>query len=138
MLMESSAGFREIEHTADWELEVWAPDLPSLLEQAARGMYAMADTRLADGPRRKVELQLCSSDAESLLVAFLSELLYYGEQERLGFDAFELTIQEYCLQGWLHGAPIVSQTKEIKAVTYHKLAIQPTQTGLQVRIVFDV
>ncbi|MFC2053874.1 archease, partial [Chloroflexota bacterium] len=31
------AGFREIEHTADWELEVWAPDILELLKQAAIG-----------------------------------------------------------------------------------------------------
>ena len=30
------------------------------------------------------------------------------------------------------------QSKEIKAVTYHKLAIQPGPRGLEVRIVFDV
>ena len=35
-------GYREIEHTADWELKVWAPDLRGLLEQAARGMYALS------------------------------------------------------------------------------------------------
>jgi SHS2 domain-containing protein len=39
------AGYREREHTADWELEVWAPDLPRLLEQAARGMYRLAGLR---------------------------------------------------------------------------------------------
>ena len=25
------AGFRELEHTADWQLEVWAPDLPGVV-----------------------------------------------------------------------------------------------------------
>ena len=40
--MQPEFGFREHAHTADWELEVWAPDLPALLEQAAHGMYAIS------------------------------------------------------------------------------------------------
>ena len=43
------AGYRELEHTADWELEAWADDLPGLLEQAARGMYALSGVRLDGG-----------------------------------------------------------------------------------------
>ena len=34
-------GHREVEHTADLELEVWAPDMPALIEEAARGMYGL-------------------------------------------------------------------------------------------------
>jgi len=41
----SQSGFREREHTADWELQVWAPSFSGLLEQAARGMYALSGTR---------------------------------------------------------------------------------------------
>ncbi len=131
-------GYREIPHTADWELEVWGPDLPALLEQAARGMYALAGTRLAAGPRQNREADLQAADAESLLVSFLSELLYWGWQENLGFDAFELHLQDNHLKASLHGAPIAEQAKEIKAVTYHKLAIRQGPRGLEVNIVFDV
>jgi SHS2 domain-containing protein len=36
------------------------------------------------------------------------------------------------------GAPVESQGKEIKAVTYHNLVIQKTQQGFETTIVFDV
>ena len=32
-MTEYSRGFRENEHTADWALEVWAPDFPGIIEQ---------------------------------------------------------------------------------------------------------
>lgn len=131
-------GCREIEHTADWELEVWAPNLSALFEQAARGMYMLAGTRLQTSPRLKRELQLRMSDTESLLVSFLTELLYFGEQDGVGFDEYQLTLQEYELKAVLWGAPIAQQNKEIKAVTYHKLAIRQTPRGQEVNIVFDV
>ena len=135
---ESLAGFLEIEHTADWELLVWAPDFPTLLTQAAQGMYALADTRLAAGERQLRSLAFEEADRETLLVVFLAELLYYGEVEGLAFDQFDLILEAGCLQANLAGTPIVYQAKEIKAVTYHDLQIRDTKHGLAVNIVFDV
>lgn len=133
-----SAGYREIEHTADWELEVWAPDPLSLIEQAARGMYALAGVSLEDGPRRSRVVEIDSIDMESLIVSFLSEVLYLGETEGIGFDALKLEIKGTKLSADLSVAPIEEMKKEIKAVTYHNLNVQKTERGLEVRIVFDV
>ena len=138
MGMEGPAGFIELRHTADWEIEAWAPDLNRLFEQAAIGMYAISGTHLYPEPRITRLLELTAEDAESLLVKFLSELLYIGEQFGLAFDVFDLQIDGCSLHARLHGAPMTEQSKEIKAVTYHKLAIQPGPRGLEVRIVFDV
>ena len=69
-MMDEAERFRKVEHTADWELEVWAPDLPGLLEQAARGMYSLTSTHLDEKPRISRELELSAPDLESLLVAF--------------------------------------------------------------------
>jgi len=38
----------------------------------------------------------------------------------------------------MDGAPLLSATKIIKAVTYHNLRIRPTARGYEVEIVFDV
>jgi SHS2 domain-containing protein len=136
--MTAPAGYCEREHTADWALEVWAPDLAGLLEQAARGMYALAGARLTTGERQSRQLTLAAADAESLLVKFLGELLYLGEAEGLGFEAFRLTLDGLRLQADLSGAPLAALSKEIKAVTYHNLAVRQTERGLEACIVFDV
>ncbi|HZD55520.1 MAG TPA: archease [Anaerolineales bacterium] len=135
---QPEAGYREVEHTADWQLEVWAPDLPLLFEQAALGMYALSGTRLALEPRLERKIELQDRDHEGLLVAFLSELLYLGESQGLGFDEFELQINGERLTARAKGARIESQSKEIKAVTYHNLEIREATRGLEVNIVFDV
>ena len=121
--------YRELEHTADWELEVWAPDLPGLLEQAARGMYALAGVELQNGPRHLPGLSIEADDGEGLLVAFLSELLHLGETERLAFTIWRSRSRVNGLRGQVEGAPLVQLAKEIKAVTYHSLRIQEPQTG---------
>jgi SHS2 domain-containing protein len=137
--MKPEFGFREHAHTADWELEIWAPDLPSLLEQAARGMYALSGMRLQKGPHQTRTIALHAADAESLLVRFLTELLWVEQEEGLGFDDFAITIDNlFNLQAVMGGAAIANLDKEIKAVTYHNLAVQTTSQGLRVNIVFDV
>ncbi|MBU2611972.1 MAG: archease [Chloroflexi bacterium] len=135
-------GFEEIAHTADWALRVWADDLEGLFAEAARGMNALSGAQLAEGPQVKRSFAAQSADAESLLVAFLSELVYYAEQEHLMFEGFQVSMFEGS-QGWtlkaeMSGAPLKLSNKAIKAVTYHNLKIRQTARGYEVEIVFDV
>ena len=137
--MQPRFGFRENAHTADWELEVWAPDLACLLEQAARGMYALSGMQFKPGEAQNRIVRLHAADAEGLLVRFLTELLWLVEQQGLGFEAFSIQLDDrYNLQAELRGYAIASVDKEIKAVTYHNLQVQDTAQGLRVKIVFDV
>lgn len=136
-------GYEEVEHTADWALRVWAPDLPELLSEAARGMNALAGVKMDTANPVSRPIQLTAADGESLLVTFLSELLYLAEQENLAFDSFALTITAGAqgglrLDGILHGASIAAISKAIKAVTFHNLHIQKTPDGLEATVVFDV
>lgn len=136
--MEKKAGYREIEHTADWELKVWAPDLPALLKTAAQGMYALSQTELDAVPREINDFEIPFADQESLLVDFLSEVLFFGEHEGIAFDGYNLKFDGSTLKVRGSGAPIRDQAKEIKAVTYHRMQILETANGLEVNIVFDV
>jgi SHS2 domain-containing protein len=136
--MEITAGFQEVEHTADWAIDVWAPTLEQMFEQAARGMLVLTGVELAPQARETRQLDLLAIDLESLLVNFLNELLYWEESECLAFDDFHLTIEGLHLTGWLGGAPIAVQIKEIKAVTYHNLMVHYDVGVFRVRVVFDV
>jgi SHS2 domain-containing protein len=137
--MQPQIGFREHAHTADWELEVWAPDLSSLLEQAARGMYAISGVVLQPGPVQERRVSLRADDPESLLVRFLSELLWLEQDQQLAFDQLSVTADgDFNLTAELSGSTIAQIDKEIKAVTYHNLAVLSSSTGLRVNIVFDV
>lgn len=137
-MVRALQGHRELEHTADWALEVWAPELASLLVEAARGMYRLMGVVLADGPRQRRRLELAATDRESLLVDFLAELLYLAESEGLAFDVVEIEAAEKRIAASLEGAAMRSHTKDIKAVTYHHLEVRDTARGVETRIVFDV
>ncbi len=135
---EKNAGYREIEHTADWELHVWAPDMATLLKESARGMYALLLTSLASEPRVGREFEIPYLDRESLIVEFLSELLFYEEDEGLGFDGYQISFDGDKYKFSVSGAPIAKRRREIKAVTYHGMEVCKTVRGLEVNIVFDV
>lgn len=137
-MADRGCGFAEIHHTADWALRIWAPSLPLLFAQAAKGMYWLMETTLAGSPRTVHTIEVQGADAESLLVAFLSELLYLSESAGMGFDQFEVIINGSRLRANARGAPVQAQKKEIKAVTYHYLAIRREEETYTVTIVFDV
>ncbi len=130
--------FEEIPHTADWSLRVWADDLAGLLAESARGMNWLAGAELAEQHRIKQTFETQEPDGESMLVAFLSELVYHAEQENMGFDDFDIQIKNDRLNVEMQGAPLKSLKKEIKAVTWHKLEIKESARGVEVEIVFDV
>jgi SHS2 domain-containing protein len=121
-VQSNSSGYREIEHTADWEIEVWSPDIKGLLYQAACAMYTLADVKLAATQKQSRTLEITAKDNE----------------EQLGFDRISLSLNEDTLTAELTCTPIKSISKEIKAVTYHNLNIIDTSKGFTTRIVFDV
>jgi len=131
-------GFEEISHTADWSAHIWAEDLPSLFVEAARAMNSLSGTVIGTGPRVTQTFEAEGPDVESLLVAFLSELVYYQEQENLAFDVFDLRVAAQWLKAEMEGAQIESVEKAIKAVTYHNLKIEKTADVFETAVVFDV
>ncbi|OUL18891.1 protein archease [Nostoc sp. RF31YmG] len=137
--LNSLAGFEEVEHTADWAYRVWGQNLADLFIQAANGLYAIASVQRGANSPVSRNIQLHGVDYESLLVAWLNELLYLHESEGLGFNQFEiLHLDRHNLQAKVSGAPVKNWNKLIKAVTYNNLAIQTTEKGLEATLVLDV
>ena len=131
--------YQEIPHTADVALRVWAGDLAALYAEAAEGMCALLAAEPAPGDEESRQVEVRGDDAESLLVAWLQELLYLAETERVMFTGFQVqTAAPPCLRAEVRGRPLARLGKWIKAVTYHNIKIQSTAEGFEVTIVFDV
>jgi len=137
-MAEKESGFEELSHTADWAMRVWAGSLPVLFAESARGMNALSGAKPDPSSRVSRTFETQAPDMESLLVAFLSELVWTVEQENLVFDEFKVVLKGSKLTVFMSGALILSLNKSIKAVTYHNLQIVKTKAGFQVEIVFDV
>ena len=130
-------GFKEISHTADLALKVWAPDIGSLLEISADGMYELMGVEIEPDEEDIREFLIAQGDLENMLVDYLNELLYYCEKG-IAYDLISCTIEKKGLLVRLKGSKLIKIARMIKAATFHGLAIQRTSSGLATEIVFDV
>lgn len=132
--------FEEVEHTADCALRIFGKNLRELMLHAAEGMNRLLGATLPNPPEgveQQIELQ--AVDIESLLVDWLSELAYLAESEMLVFDHIRIDeISPVGLKASLRGCRASELTHNIKAVTYHNLAVLQTENGLEATVVFDI
>jgi SHS2 domain-containing protein len=78
-------------------------------------------------------------DYESLLVNWLTELLWLQESHHETYQRFNIeTLSPTALRAQVFGTPMTGVDKIIKAVTYHNLEIKQTREGWQVVVVVDV
>jgi len=133
-------GHRQVEHTADLALEIWARSEEGVLEEGLRALVAILTDGAKISPNARREVQLEALDPEDRLVRWLNEVLYLATVE--GFLACEARIQltprgvRAVLAGEAESGSRLQA--EIKSVTYHGLALSRQDGRLTARVVFDV
>jgi SHS2 domain-containing protein len=90
-----------------------------------------------------VALQIHGPDPESVLVNWLSELLYLHDAEGWLFRDFEIqSLQDNSLSALARGEkfqPSRHQAKMlVKAITYHQLALEKTPWGWRAQVYVDI
>lgn len=89
------------------------------------------------------ELEAKGRERESLLVAWLSEILFLVETEGWVFGEFEIAeISDTLARGWALGEPLDQRRHrlelEIKAPTYHMLELKEEDSLWTAQVIFDV
>jgi len=139
MIFKKMKKFEILEHKADLKIRVFGRDLKELFLNAMVGMFEEAGYE-SEGEEIKREIKISSLDLPSLLVDFLSEVLYLCEVNREVYHKVlfkNLTEKE--LKGILIGKPLKRMGVHIKAVTYHDLDIhQKEDKTWQATILFDI
>jgi SHS2 domain-containing protein len=138
--MRAMKRFEEIPHTADWSFRAFGNDLKELFENAAYAMFEMegihADAMIPEVVRI---ISVHGFDPESLLVNWLSELIYLQESFQEGYYYFLVELlPRSTLRAQIRGQPLIDVGKIIKAVTYHNLEIKQTKEGWEAVVVVDV
>lgn len=130
--------FEEIPHTADWSFRAFGKDLRELFENAAFAIFALEGAEPGKSKIARV-VNVTGIDYESMLVNWLTELLWLQESNRETYHRFQIeSITPTNLRAQVFGAPITRLNKVIKAVTYHNLKIEQTANGWQATVVVDV
>ncbi|HXG77071.1 MAG TPA: archease [Gaiellaceae bacterium] len=127
--------YRFVDHTAELEVELEADSPEGVLEEA---LHAFAElTGPGDGETVEREVALDAADRPGLLAAWLDELLYLADAERLVPEEAELRLTDTHLEGRLRarrGEP----RPLVKGVTLHRLRFGRRDGRWHGRVVLDV
>ncbi|MBM3205675.1 archease, partial [Candidatus Shapirobacteria bacterium] len=131
-----------LNHPTDLKIRVFGKTLPEVFANAA---IAVAKQQLNDTKILRnydiEEITVESPDLESLLVDWLSEILYRGEVDKkiyTDFKIMEFLEKPYKIKAKIKGAPFKAKNIDIKAVTYHDLEIKKAGQTWQAIVIFDI
>ena len=141
--VDHSYSFEILEHTADVGLVARGRDQAEAFCAAAYGLASlMADLSRAE-PLEERQVEVEAEDAEGLLVAWLSELVYLFDAE--GFLPCRFDVQQidrHSLRAHVDGDHFDPMkhppNATVKAVTYHQLRVQYKAAGCEVQVIFDI
>jgi SHS2 domain-containing protein len=135
--------FEILEHPADIGFRVRGRTLAELFENAALAMLSIAGELENVRPVHPFPLTATGADAESLLVNWLSEVLWWSDGKQIVFRQFnvhELDSAHVRAEGWgeprdpeRHRAKLI-----VKAVTYHQLKLVQAPGGWLAEVFLDI
>ena len=135
--------YRLISHTGDLGMTVRGKDRVDLFERAAWAFFdLLVDARRIE-PENPLEVSVEAPDREALLVAWLGELLFLFETQKIVLGKFEIeTLTDQTLKAIAWGEPFQGEKhrfkRGVKAVTYHQLRIWETPQGWRARVILDI
>jgi SHS2 domain-containing protein len=135
--------FRILEHTADVGFEAFGSTREETFANAARALIDLMVDLDAIDPGEDIIVRIEGADPESLLVNWLSELLYLHDAEGWLFRDFEIqNFRDDSLVAIARGEKFQRsrhQVKlQVKAITYHQLALERTPEGWRAQVYVDI
>jgi SHS2 domain-containing protein len=130
---------------ADAAFEATGSDLAEVLTAAARALFSIIVDIESVAPTATREITVWADSEEELLYDWLSELVFFKDVQRELYCNFEVSVtsgEMLRLQATIKGDSVDNLTgrmlTDVKAITYHKLAIEKTETGLKATVVVDL
>ncbi len=133
----------QFDHTADLGLRIRAAELETLFAEAGEALTAaLVENPQTIAATTELRIELPPDDREYLLFDWLKQLLYHFETERLICSRFEVKLDEQGLHGRAWGETFDESrhqpAHEVKAITYHELKLEPTDTGWLAEVIVDI
>ncbi len=131
--------YQILEHKADVKIKVFGRTKEELFLNALKGMNYILKPEVEKGFCKKREIKIESLNLDTLLVDFLSEILYLTQVNRETYE--DIKFKEFTnnkIEGELRGRKIKRLGEDIKGVTYHNLKIQKKENFWTTTILFDI
>ena len=128
-----------VDHTSELELHVAAPTAAATVAEATEALGEILGEPDAGAQVAERPLEVQARDAAGLLAAWLEELVFLAEHDGLiAHGAGGLDLGAERLRGHVLARP-GRPSNLVKAVTYHRLMLEPGEDGAwRARVVLDV
>ena len=128
-----------LEHAADMKIRAVGKSLEEVFVNSAYGMMEYIYGKQAEkGECREETIEAEGIDSESLLVNWLSEILYLSDANNRAYFDFEiLDFGEFFIKAKAKSCAASAQD-DIKAVTYNEIKVEKRDGGWVAEVVFDV
>ncbi len=130
-----------LEHTADVGLRARGPSLEDVFATATEGMMEIAGT-WHPGQGEELPLKVEAGDLAALLVEWLGEALYVQDSGGVSVAGVRVDrVEGSEAAGALIVRPFAGDPSEgvqIKAVTFHQLAVERVADGWTATVFFDI
>ena len=137
------ATYELFDHTADMGIRVRAATLPELLRPAGEALYAVIGEWVPRKGGITITFDLTGGDVADLLRDYLGELLILFERDRQMATSVDATVfEDNRLRAAIVASPVDEERslyhREVKAITYHELAVRPVADGLEATLIVDI
>lgn len=135
--------FRVLGHTADIGFEAFGRTREEVFANAARALQNIMVDLNSIVPRYEIKIQVEGADAGSLLVNWLSEILYRIDADDHLFHDFKVrALGDRSLTAVAHGESFDRARHkvklQVKAITYHQLTLDKTADGWRAQVYVDI
>jgi SHS2 domain-containing protein len=131
--------FEILEHPADIGFRAFGADLKELFANCALALVSIAGDPPAADEATEYPLAVESGDRESLLVDWLSEVLFWFDGRRVTFREFRvIRLENTRIEAVGIGGPRGTVRVIVKAITYHQLRIAETADGWLAEVYVDI
>lgn len=134
----AGAGHRQVEHTADLAIELWAESEEGLLREGARALAEILAEQQSFSPDETRAVEIESIDPGDRLVQWLNELIYLATTEGFLVIDADIDLTPGGLTAAVHGTSHDGLPAEIKSATYHDLQLHERDGGWHAHVVLDV
>ena len=134
--------FEVLNHTADIGIVAYGSDMKEAFANAAKGMFSLI-TELGDVEENEHRnIELTAPDQESLLVAWLNELIFLFDVDNVLLRRFVISqLSKTRLKARGYGERVDASKHKlklgIKAATYHMLKIEKGNPN-KIQVIFDI
>ena len=135
--------FKFLDHTGDLGIEIYGQNLRELFENAGESLFHVITDPSTVEEKVEKEITLNYGDLETLMVDWLSELLYLHDTEGLLLRRWQVRrIGEGCFEATTWGEFFHEGRHKIrtgvKAVTFHQLEVKEKGGRWQARVILDL